>query len=338
MLTTLFSKLLLFVGFIQPPLITEPPKVTILKSEFIYESAPFPSCHASTLVETTDGILTSWFGGTHEKHPDVSIYTSLLKGGNWSVPTMVADGVESEKRRYPTWNPVLYKKQDGEVVLYYKVGPSPQEWWGVYKTSSDEGKTWSEEIRIPDNLLGPIKNKPVVLADGTILYPTSIETKDKWTLYVETSDQNLGNWEKIEIDNQDFNAIQPTVFFHPEGKLQMMSRTKEGKIASTWSSDQGKSWSPLEASSLVNNNSGIDGVTLENGYHLLLCNPLKKGRNKLSLMGSTDGVNWEELAVLEDQPKGEFSYPAIIQAKDGTVHLTYTYNREKVKYVALTLQ
>lgn len=337
MLTIFLSRLFLLLGFLQPEVTSNPPKVTILNSGFIYEKAPFPSCHASTLVETNDGIMASWFGGTHERHPDVSIYTSLLNRGNWSVPEMVADGVENQKLRYPTWNPVLYKKDDGVLVLYYKVGPSPQEWWGVYKTSKDEGKTWSEEVKIPDNLLGPIKNKPVKLADGTILYPTSIETKEKWTLYVETSDQNLGNWKKADLDNKDFNAIQPTVLFHPNGKLQMLCRTKEGVIGSTWSNDQGKTWTPLEASSLVNNNSGIDGVTLQNGYHLLVCNPLKKGRNKLSLMGSADGVNWEELAVLEDQPKGEFSYPAIIQAKDGTVHISYTYNREKVKYVALKI-
>jgi predicted neuraminidase len=89
----------------------------------------------------------------------------------------------------------------------------------------------------------------------------------------------------------------------------------------------------MEATSLVNNNSGIDAVTLKSGYHLLVCNPIKKGRNKISLFGSTDGINWEELLVLEDESEGEFSYPAIIQAKDGTVHISYTYNRVKVKHV-----
>ncbi|REG82729.1 sialidase family protein [Algoriphagus antarcticus] len=316
---------------------SDKPTVKILSSGFIYEEAPFPQCHASTLVETDNGILASWFGGTHERHQDVSIYTSRLTNGSWSTPEMVADGVESPTLRYPTWNPVLYKKDDGETVLYYKIGPNPRDWWGVYKTSSDEGKIWSEEIKIPDNLLGPIKNKPVRLADGTILYPSSFETQKKWTLHVESSDQNLENWKKTEIENGDFNAIQPTVFFHPDGKLQMLCRTQEGKIGVTWSEDQGKSWTPIVASNLVNNNSGIDGVTLSNGYHLLVLNPIKKGRNKLSLFGSSDGVNWEELVKLEDEKKGEFSYPAIIQAKDGTVHISYTYNRVKVKTVSVKI-
>ena len=63
----------------------------------------------------------------------------------------------------------------------------------------------------------------------------------------------------------------------------------------------------------------------------------KKGRNKLVLLGSNDGLNWEELLVLENEQSGEFSYPAIIQAKDGTVHLSYTFNREKIKYIHLGL-
>ncbi|MEB2784454.1 sialidase family protein [Algoriphagus persicinus] len=328
--------LALTLSFLNTPF--EKPKVKILKSEFIYETAPFPSCHASTLVETDRGILASWFGGTYERHPDVSIYTSILENGTWSSPEMVADGVENKVFRNPTWNPVLYQNPDGQLVLFYKEGPNPREWWGLYKTSEDGGKTWSKAIQIPPGMLGPVKNKSVSLADGTLLHPSSFETNGVWSMHVETTTSDIQNWQKIEIDNGSFHAIQPTVLFYPNGKLQMLARTQEGVIGTTWSSDGGKSWTTVESTGLVHNNSGIDAVTLESGIQLLLCNPIKKGRNKLSLMMSMDGVNWEELHVLEDQPEGEFSYPAIIQAKDGSVHMTYTYNREKIKYVSLSLE
>lgn len=312
-------------------------KAEVLSAEFIYETAPFPECHASTIVETSDGLLASWFGGTEEKDPDVCIYTSENLNGTWSEPVLVADGIINDTLRYPCWNPVLFQKDDGTVVLYYKVGPSPREWWGLYKTSADNGKTWSEAVEIPNNLLGPIKNKPERLADGTILYPTSFETREVWNIYVETSDQDLNNWKKIDIDNNGFNAIQPTVLFHKDGRIQMLCRSKERKIVETWSADQGKTWSPVEATSLVNNNSGIDAVTLKNGLHLLISNPIEKGRNKIDVKASADGVNWTDIIVLEDQPEGEFSYPAIIEGTDGTIHITYTYNRLKVKYVHLKL-
>lgn len=332
---TLFFILSLFSFFPKP----DKPTVKILSSGFIYEEAPFPSCHASTLVETDRGIMASWFGGSYERHPDVSIYTSLLEKGTWSTPEMVADGVENKDFRNPTWNPVLYQNPNGQLVLFYKEGPNPREWWGLYKTSDDGGKTWSKAIQIPPGMLGPVKNKAMTLSDGTLLHPSSFETNGIWSMHVETTTSDITNWKKIEIDNGAFHAIQPTILTYPNGKLQMLARTQEDVIGTTWSSDNGKTWSTVESTGLIHNNSGIDAVTLiKSGIQLLLCNPIKDGRNKLSLMMSMNGVNWEELYVLEDQPKGEFSYPAIIQAKDGSVHMTYTYNREKIKYVSLNLE
>ena len=313
-------------------------KATLLSSEFIFTNAPFAQCHASTVVETDEGLLAAWFGGTREKNKDVCIYISHLKNNKWSTPQLVADGVINDTLRYPCWNPVLFEKKNGDIVLYYKVGPSPREWWGLYKTSSDNGKTWSEAVKIPDNLLGPIKNKPKYLSDGTILYPTSFETKKAWTVYVEKSDSNLKNWRKIAIDNNGFNAIQPTILFYDEGKIQLLCRSKEHKIVEIWSDDNGETWTPMQASSLVNNNSGIDGVTSQSGLQLLVCNPVKKGRHKLSVLASYNGKTWKELIVLENQKKGtEFSYPAIIEGRDGTFFITYTYNRETVKYIHLKI-
>lgn len=317
-----------------------PKKITakLLTSEFIYETAPFPSCHASTIVETKKGLLAAWFGGTDESNPDVCIYTSSCIKGKWSAPVLAADGIENEKLRYACWNPVLFKRDNGDIILYYKVGINPREWWGMYKVSKDQGNSWSVAYRIPGKLLGPIKNKPERLKDGSILYPTSVETKQNWTVYMEQSDQELNNWKKTEIDNKGINAIQPTILFHNDGKIQLLCRTKEKRVAESWSSDQGQSWTPLQLTNLPNNNSGLDAVTLKDGTQLLICNPIEKGRNKLSVLVSPDGKAWSDLVVLEDQPKGEFSYPAIIQANDGTVHITYTWNREKIKYVHLNIK
>ncbi len=311
--------------------------VKVLKSEFIFEKASFRSCHASTIIETAEGILAAWFGGTAEGNPDVCIYTSAKKEGKWSSPEPVADGIINDTLRYPCWNPVLFQRDNGDIILFYKVGPNPREWWGMYKISKDNGKSWSEKVQIPDGFLGPIKDKAVRLKDGTILCPTSIETKENWNIYVETTDQDLNHWSKTKIDNNGFNAIQPTILFYKGGKIQMLCRSREKRIVETWSKDQGKTWSPLQATTLLNNNSGIDAVTLDNGLKLLICNPVERGRNKLSVFASVDGKIWSEKIVLEDQPDGEFSYPAVIKGKDGTIHITYTYNRVKIKYVHLEI-
>ena len=80
--------------------------------------------------------------------------------------------------RHPCWNPVLFDVPGAGLMLFYKVGPSPQTWWGMVRTSRDSGRTWSEARRLPDGILGPIKNKPVRLADGTLVAGSSTETPD----------------------------------------------------------------------------------------------------------------------------------------------------------------
>ena len=149
----------------QPSLADEPPG--IVESGFIFgDDPPTPSCHASTIVEARRGILAAWFGGTDEGEPDVAIYLARLDGGKWSKPAKVFDGVQDDARRFPCWNPVLFRPKNGPILLFAKVGPSPSKWWGVLSTSDDDGLTWSKPRRLPEGILGPIKNKPISMADG----------------------------------------------------------------------------------------------------------------------------------------------------------------------------
>ncbi|MDR0796468.1 MAG: exo-alpha-sialidase [Tannerella sp.] len=310
----------------------------VIETNLIYQTEPYPSCHASTIVDTGEGMLAAWFGGTNEKNPDVCIYAAFYINGKWEKPFMIADGVENRLIRNPCWNPVLFKRDNGDIICYYKVGPSPQTWFGMYKISTDNGKTWSNANRIPHNLFGPIKNKPVKSLDGGILYPTSIEDGLGWRIYIEHSEQDLSNWKKIEIENGEFNAIQPSVLFYKDGRMQLLCRSRNQKVVESWSYDGGRSWTKVQATSLPNNNSGTDAITLADGEtQLLMYNPIIKGRNKLALAASLDGKNWKDLVILEDQEKGEFSYPAIIQGSDGKVYITYTYNRTHVKYAIVDI-
>ncbi len=316
----------------------------VLKSEFIYESAPFPECHASTIAETSaGGLVAAWFGGTKEKHPDVGIWVSRLEKGAWTTPVEVANGVESPSKRYPTWNPVLHQATKGPLLLFYKVGPDPKSWWGMMMRSTDGGKTWSKPERLPDNIAGPIKNKPVELSNGDLLCPSSTEDKG-WRVHFERTSDLGKTWQRTEPinDGKEFGVIQPTVFFHPGNKLQALFRSQQGKVVESWSTDQGRTWSKLAATELPNPNSGIDGVTLRDGRHLLVYNhvvtPSKKwgDRAPLNLAISKDGKTWQPSLVLEPgPPEAEYSYPAIIQAKDGKVHITYTWNRKKIKHVVV---
>ena len=310
----------------------------LLNSEFIYETAPFPSCHASTIAETKAGLVAAWFGGTRERHPDVGIWLSRLVAGRWTAPVEVANGVQSHTNRFPCWNPVLFQPRTGPLLLFYKVGPSPSAWWGMLTTSEDGGQTWSKPRRLPEGILGPIKNKPVQLANGDVLCPTSTEHAG-WRVHFERTSDLGGTWNVTPPinDGKEIGAIQPSILFHKDGRLQAVGRTRQGRIFQVWSDDGGTSWGKMTLTSLPNPNSGTDAVTLKDGRQLLVYNhnASPKGRSPLNVALSADGQEWQAALVLEDEPGQEFSYPAVIQTKDGLVHITYTWKRERIKHAVL---
>jgi len=311
----------------------------VIGSAFIYpeDGKPTPQCHASTIVEGKDGLVAAWFGGTKEGADDVGIWVSRHDGKGWGRPVEVAQGKDAGGKQVPCWNPVLFQPKTGPLLLFYKTGPQIRTWRTELRSSEDGGATWGDGRQLPDGICGPVKNKPVQLADGTLLCPTSDEpAKDRWLVHFSMS-RDLGKtWTKTPAlnDGEEFDAIQPTILTHPGGKLQALCRTREGVVSELWSEDQGKSWSKMVATELPNPNSGIDGVTLADGRHALVYNPVRKGRSPLVLGISTDGKSWKQVHTFE-QELGEYSYPAIIQAKDGTIHVTYTWKRLLVKHVAL---
>jgi predicted neuraminidase len=313
----------------------------ILTTEYIYDTGPYPQIHATTIVETPTGLVTAWFGGTAERNPDVCIWVSRqLPDGQWTEGIETANGVQPDGSRHPTWNPVLFQPREAPLMLFYKVGPSPSTWWGELKTSSDGGKTWSAATKLPKGIFGPIKNKPVQLANGDILCPTSNETDTKpsaWAIYFERTADLGKTWTRTELlhDGLKIGAIQPSILFLGGAKLQAVGRTKQSKVFQITSDDAGKTWGEISLTDLPNPNSGTDAVTLADGRHLLIYNHTAKGRSPLNLAVSKDGKTWEATLVFEDEPKREFSYPAIIQTKDGLVHITYTWQRKKVKHVVL---
>lgn len=317
---------------------------SVIKQELVFYAAPFKQCHASTLVEVQPGkILLACFGGSAEAQKDVGIWLSTLEGGKISQPVAVADGVVNDTLRFPAWNPVLFKTRQGKLFLFYKAGPNPREWWGMVKTSVDEGASWSTAKRLPPGILGPVKNKPVELDNGTILSPSSVEeSTERWKVHLERSADQGETWEKIAVDSgSKFDVIQPSILVYPNHQLQLLCRSKQGRVVQSWSADGGNTWGPLSGTTLLNPNSGTDAVTLKDGTQLIVYNPALpgkdwfNGRGKLRVAASADGKSWKDVAILEDGDKEEYSYPAIIQSADGLVHITYTYDRKNIKHIIM---
>lgn len=307
-----------------------------IKQTFIYESAPFPECHASTIVETAPGeFFAAWFGGTREGAKDVAIWGARLKDGQWEAPVEIV-----REKNFSTYNPVLFHTKDKKLWLYYKFGLSPATWNGAKIQSADGGRSWSGKEYLAAGVYGPIKNKPLVLADGTIVSGTSVESDFAWTAWVERSTDNGQTWTKhgpIVYPDEPKGIIQPAMVSMGKNlRMYLRSTTKIGFIAFSDSKDGGKTWSSAKATTLPNPNSGIDTVTLKDGRIVLIYNHTSKGRSPLNIAVSKDGDKWSEPIVLESEP-GEYSYPAIIQAADGKIHATWTWKRKRVKHAVIPL-
>ena len=326
----------------------------IVMREYVAGELPTPSCHASTIVEAAPGeLVVAWFGGTAEGKPDVGIWVSRRTGGRWSPPAEVADGGAAEPQgqagaacREPCWNPVLFRNPAGELMLFSKVGPNPADWRGRVQVSRDGGRSWSRPEPIaaaadaPEAIrggpVGPIKNKPLRLADGSILSPSSTEYQG-WRAHFERSTDGGATWTVIGPvhDGTKVAAIQPSILDLGEGRLLAIGRTGASKrLFAVASADAGRSWGEPDLLDVPNPNSGTDAVTLADGRHLLVYNHSETARSPLAVAVSRDGRGWTPAVMLETEP-GEFSYPAVIQAADGRVHVTYTWNRKRIAHVVL---
>jgi len=315
--------------------------------EFIFEEdRPFLSCHASTLELLPNGeVIAAWFGGTRERAGDVAIWTSRREKGGWTPPEKAAD-----EEGVPHWNPVLFRRGDGELFMYYKVGHNISDWTTMVMRSADGGRHWSAPVPLVEGDRtggrGPVKNKPIVLHDGTIVAPASVEPA--WDAFVDISRDGGETWTRsdtVPLDRSRLigkGIIQPTVWESAPGVVHMLTRSTEGAIYRSDSTDGGRTWCPAYPTSLPNNNSGIDLAKLDDGTLVLVYNPVRpetgtKGpRTPLVLRVSEDnGMTWDHEFEL-DRGEKQYSYPAVV-ASGTDIYITYTWRRERIAFWKMTL-
>mmetsp|Transcript_13415 Transcript_13415/g.38080 ORF Transcript_13415/g.38080 Transcript_13415/m.38080 type:complete len:460 (-) Transcript_13415:340-1719(-) len=332
---------------------------------------PTRSQHSSTMTEVAAGvILAAWFGGTWERMGDVGIWTARYVNGTWSVPRQVAWPQPDWRNKgwmAPCWNPVLFTMPGGATILFYKVGTNPEVWRGFMMRSLDGGLTWSDSRRMGDEIIGPVKNSPLLLAPGHLLAGSS-EEDGGWTVHMEESRDWGWTWERVgRTISYDRGIIQPAIFRREDGDLGMVMRTRSGgRVVGTSSDDNGESWERVRATDTSSPNSGLDAIALQDGRILLAHNAGSSGRDKLVLSMSYDGEgeDFRQVAVLEDKSTRykriyecldpsdrdeadapEYSYPSLLQTSDGLVHVTYTYTywgsggrctgRENIKHLVI---
>jgi len=223
----------------------------------------------------------------------------------------------------PTWNPVLFKTHDGQVLLFYKVGRSPASWRGFVKRSMDNGTTWGAPELLPPGIVGPARSKPLELDDGTMLCPTSEEkglNGKEWSCWVEESKDAGISWKRYGPIEMDGRIIQPSLFLNKDKNVHMVIRSRKRYMATSSSDRFGHEWSRPRLTAIPCPNSGLDVVRLADGRILLVYNHSFKhgvgGRGILAVaLSYDDGATWDKVLSLEDSGGRvfEYSYPAVIQ-------------------------
>lgn len=311
----------------------------LVRESIIGDERPFPQCHASTLVQLPNNrFLAAWFGGTHERHPDVGIWGAERFAGRWSPPRLLA---KVDGRAH--WNPVLFRAPGGALYLFFKVGESIDAWETWVMRSGNDGRSWDAPRElVPGDRggRGPVRNRPLVTAGGAWLAPSSLERKGRpWTAFIDRSEDGGVSWqagEELTLDPALAGAgvIQPALWESAPGRVHMLLRSNCGYICRSDSDDGGRSWSPVHPTPLPNNNSGIDVARLPDGTLALAFNPIGgdfAARTPLSLALSSDnGANWPHRLDLETAA-GEYSYPSIIPTAVGMA-VTYTWNRQRIAF------
>ncbi len=316
--------------------------VTEIKRDYVFgDDRPFAQCHASTVLRTDDGqFLVAWFGGTHERHDDVGIWLSKGTPGNWSAPREVA-----KIREDAHWNPVLFSDPSGAITLFFKVGKTIDFWETWYQVSYDKGESWSsakELVEGDKGGRGPVRNKPIMLSDGSWLAPASNELKKVWNAFVDRSEDGGKTWTEMEFVKLDRDSafgegvIQPALWESEPGKVHMLLRSSAGVICRSDSEDYGKTWSRVYKTDMPNPNSGIDVTRLADNTLVLIFNPDNRNwgsRSPISLAVSRDnGHTWGPVIELDrGHEDDEFSYPSVI-SWDDSVAVTYTWQRERIAF------
>jgi len=319
----------------------------VIKTEIIENSPGFSFAHAATIAEVPSGLVAAWYGRAQGRKETVFVSRLERNSNTWTAAVAL---VAQDQRGRPEqcWNPVLFQQNKGPLFLFYKTGKGPNSWKGKFSVSYDGGKSWETPCPLPDGILGPAKNKPIEFGDGTILFPSSAESPQYWKIFIEyirpAGIEDFSAREKWSIigplNTCRVKVIQPAFLDFGAGKIIMLARNLRSapffqSIMEARSADRGLTWTAFTSSGLSNPNSGIDATVLKDGRAIVVYNPNRFVRTPLAIAVSLNqGSSWIPCGKLESG-FGEFSYPSVIQASDGKIHVVYTWQRKNIKHAVV---
>lgn len=319
------------------------------RSNFVNSENGPARVHAANIIETKSGIHAAWYAGSREGASDVSIwFSSFNKQKNrWDKNRVLFDRLSVQKSlgRYikKLGNPALGVDSKGRLWLFF-VSVSVGGWSGSsinYSISGDDGKNWSQPKRLVTspffNVSTLVRTPAFNFADGSIGLPIYHELIGKFGELLRLSlDGSVLQKNRISWGT---TTLQPSIVKIGQKRLLAFLRNSgsevKGVLVSS-SDDGGKHWSVAEPTGLDSFDSSVAAIRDNNNRLLLAFNNSKTGRNKLSLAVSNNlGETWQVVHDFEFSKNldNEYSYPSLLQDKEGNYHLVYTYLRKRIKHV-----
>ncbi len=277
----------------------------------------FPDCNTAMMIDADQRL---W------------LFRPVILANTWeSCITHYTISSDYQGNRAPTWSTsgvILLKPDDfqepAEKHLQQELArlPEPHPEWLTKEVATIEKRLGD---KLYQRLGWQPRCKPTVLPSGRILLPLYSDTYSFSLMAI--SDDGGRHW-RASKPLLGYGAIQPSVLRRDDGTLvaYMRENGPNERIRVCDSKDDGETWGPVYLSSLPNPGSGLDGVRLKNGHWLLVYNDTIDGRHSLAVSWSDDeGRTWKRTRHLEKHEIGQYHYPAVIQARDGTIHVVYSF-------------
>lgn len=320
----------------------------IYKEDFVNRESLDRISHVSSIAPIDkDRLLCVWYAGSREGAKDVAIFMAIYdeNTGLWSNPLKLIDReiASRELKRYvkKVGNPMLMRDFSGRLWLFYS-SVIAGGWSGSsinYKTTTD-GVHWAESKKLLlspfFNLTHNVKNDGINFNDGTFVIPAYSElfNKNSSIIWIDEGNKNF----KIKKITGGTDIIQPVLLPDGKDKILMFFRNAQSKdrrfIPSIEFDLINKTFTPIKYTELPNPDSGFDMIRTEDGSILAVINNSFENRENLSLFISQDnGTSWRLIKVLEHHQGKEYSYPSITKSLKGFYHITYTYERKRIKHV-----
>ncbi len=188
------------------------------------------------------------------------------------------------------------------------------------------------------------RTHPLQLPSGRILAPMYSDGFSFGIMAI--SDDGGYTWNASE-PIVGHGCIQPSVVRKNDGTLVAYLRDNgppPKRAMISYSKDNGMTWTPAQDTDIPNPGSSLEAIRLRNGHWIMVFNDLESGRHSLvAAISDDEGATWKSRRHLDGSPsqpgKVQYHYPSVMQAKDGAIHVTYSYfvpEGKSIKHVRFT--